>query len=177
MARISPTRNTPRESQHQARVVDKKLPEHVIEHDKPRTRTRRKNFTGNPDKFYIPMEEIPQGLTYEWKRWTNMGEHDAAYIAEQMSQGWEPVPAKRHPHWNPPGYNEPHIIRHGMILMDRPEELTEEFKREMRQLSKRQVRDQEARLGKAGDGEATRDFDGVRPKLTKEYFRAVPVEE
>lgn len=177
MTRVSPERNAPREAVHQSRVVDKRLPEHVEEHEVPRVRTRRRKATVNEDPFYIPAEEIPQGLSYEWKRWSNVGEHDPFYIAQMREQGWEPVPPKRHPNWVPPGYNEPHIIKNGMILMDRPEELTEEARREQRQLSKRQIREAEQRLGKTPQGEMTRQHDGIRPRVTKENVRAVLVED
>ena len=166
-----------RDAVHTARAASTRLPEHVEEHDPPRQRTRRRKATVNEDKFYIPIEEIPEGLSYEWKRWSVVGEHNPFYIAQMREQGWEPVPPKRHPHWVPPGYNEPHIIKDGMILMDRPMELTEEARREQRQLAKKQVKEAEQRLGHTGAGELTRDHPDVRPRISKEYFRPMTVEE
>jgi hypothetical protein len=168
---------TPREPAHQPRVLEVREDDHVVDHDAPRLRTRRRKSTVNEDMFYVPVDEIPEGLSYEWKRWTVTGQHDPFYIASMREQGWEPVPPKRHPHWVPPGYNEPHIIKNGMILMDRPLELTEEARRELRQLSRRQIKEAEQRLGKTGDGEMTRDYDGVRPKVEKGYFRPMVVED
>jgi hypothetical protein len=150
---------------------------HLDEHVKPRLRTRRHKSTLNESVFYIPIEEIPEGLSYEWKRWTVVGEHDPFYIAALREQGWEPVPPKRHPNWLPPGFNEPHIIKGGMLLMDRPIELTEEARRELRKLSKKQITEAEQRLGKTPDGELTRDHPAVRPRITKEVMRPVPIEE
>lgn len=175
--RVTPNKSAPREAAHTPKAAGARNLEHVGDHDKPRVRTRRRKATVNEDVFFIPIDEIPDGLSYEWKRWSNVGEHDPFYIASLREQGWEPVPPKRHPNWVPPGYNEPHIIKSGMILMDRPMELTEEARRELRQLSKRQVREAEQRLGRTPDGELTRDDPRVKPQITKEWNRPIVVED
>lgn len=136
----------------------------------PRKRTRRRKATVDEDMFFVPVEEIPDGLVYEWKRWTNVGQEDAYYYAKQLEQGWEPVPPTRHPTWVPPGYKEPFIMKGGQILMDRPKELHDEAQRELRQLSRRMVVEAEQRLGRSGAGEAERVAN-----LKKEYMRPVPM--
>ena len=173
MARINPDRAVPREAAHQARVVDHRVEAHVPNHTEPRVRTRRSKSTVNEDQFYIPRDEIPEGSDYEWKRWENVGLQDPFYIARMREQGWEPVNPKRHPTWVPPGYNEPHIIKGGQILMERPIELTLEARKELRQLSKQQVREAEQRLGMTPKGEATRELPEVAPRLTKEVMRMI----
>ena len=55
-------RVAPRASAHQPRVVDKKTAVHATEHTPARIR-RRKN-SSSEDPFYIPLEEIPDGLSY-----------------------------------------------------------------------------------------------------------------
>jgi len=138
------------------------------------------------DIFYLPIDEIPDEfkrqmnngewiISYEWKRWSNLGQEDPFYIASMREQGWEPVPPSRHPNWVPPGYDRPHIIKSGLILMDRPIELTLEARREELQASRRQVRDAEARLGMTSRGEMTRNFPGIDNRVTKEYMRPVMV--
>ena len=145
--------------------------EAVHESDHTPKRTRRRKATVTEDIFYIPVEEIPEGLSYEWKRWSVVGEEQPFYLAQMREQGWEPVPPKRHPSWVPPGYNEPHIIKGGLILMDRPIELTQEARQEQRQLAKTQVREAEQRLGMTPNNTLGR----VAPKITKEIGRMVPV--
>lgn len=137
-------------------------------------RRRRKKSTINEDIFYIPLDEIPEGSSYEWKRWTVHGQEDPFYIASMREQGWEPVDPKRHPNWVPPGYNQPFIIKGGQILMERPIELTEEARAEQRQLSRRQIREAEQRLGMAPKDTATRSLPEVRPQIHKEIGRMVP---
>lgn len=150
-------------------------PLHETVHGEAR-RTRRRKSTVNEDMFYIPVEEIPEGLSYEWKRWSVHGEENPYYIAQMREQGWEPVPPKRHPNWLPPGIAEkqPHIIKNGQILMDRPMELTEEARREQRQLAKVQVREAEQRLGMTPNNTLTRQHQGVEPRVVKEYMRPIP---
>lgn len=168
-----PEQTVPRDPVHQARIVDRRLDEHVPDHEPPRVRTRSRKATVNEDQFYIPLDQIPEGSNYEWKRWENVGLQDPFYIASMREQGWEPVNPKKHPNWVPPGYNEPHIIKGGQILMERPMALTLEARKELRQLSKTQVREAEQRLGMTAKGEATRDLPEIAPRLTKEVLRMV----
>lgn len=166
-----------REPVHQPRVIGDREEDHVSDHVAPRIRTRRSKSTVNEDQFYIPMDEIPEGLNYEWKRYENVGQQDPFYIARMREQGWEPVSPKMHPNWVPPGYKEPHIIKGGQILMERPMELTLEARKELRQLSKQQVVEAEQRLGMTGKGEATRELAEIAPRISKEMMRPVLIEE
>jgi hypothetical protein len=145
-------------------------------HDTPR-RTRRRKSTVNEDMFYIPLDEIPEGSSYEWKRWSLSGQEDPFYIAQMREQGWEPVNPKKHPTWVPPGYSQPHNIKGGLILMERPIELTREAQAEQRKLAKTQIREAEQRLGMTPKDTLTRQHSGVEPKVVKEYMRPVQVIE
>ena len=139
-------RNADRIPQHVAPAAARE-PERETAHEQPRVRTRQRQSTVNDDPFYIPVEEIPEGSSYEWKRFSNVGQEDPFYIAQMRRQGWEPVDPKRHPNWVPPGYNQPNIIKNGQILMERPIELTRQAQAENRQLAKQQTVEAEQRLG------------------------------
>jgi len=138
---------------------------------------RRRSMLESDDKFYIPMDEIPEGLSYEWKRWSCKGEEDPFYIAQMMRQEWEPVKAADHPNWVPPGYKDENIIKSGMILMRRTMEATLEARAELEQASRSMIRQQEARLGRAPAGTLPRDFNNgrldSRPQIVKEIGRMV----
>lgn len=159
------------------RIVAAREPQHEDDHEAPRVRTRRKKSAINEDIFYIPLEDIPEGSSYEWKRWSVHGLEDPFYIAQLRGQGWEPVDPKRHPNWLPPGYKETHIIKGGQILMERPQELTNEARSESRVLAKRQVKEAEQRLGMAPKDTGTRSLAEVAPRVVKEIGRMVSVEE
>lgn len=162
-----------RDPTHQARQLGVREEDHVPDHVEPRVRTRARKSTVNENPFDLPLSEIPEGSNYEWKRWSISGQHDPFYIASQRQQGWEPVNPKRHPTWVPPGYNEPHIVKDGMILMERPMELTLEARKELRQMSKQQVTEAEQRLGMTPKDTATRELADVAPRITKEMMRMV----
>lgn len=161
---------------HRVKVSDTREPLHEETHGEPR-RTRRRKATVNEDQFFIPVDEIPEGSNYEWKRYSVNGQEDPFYIAQMREQGWEPVQPSRHPNWVPPGYKEPHIIKGGQILMERPQHLTDEAKRELRQLSKQQIREAEQRLGMTPKGELTREHAEVAPRVVKEMMRPVLIQE
>jgi hypothetical protein len=168
--------SSPRVPMHEEPVHPPRVAAHAPAHERPE-RTRRRKLLQHDDVFWLPVEEIPPGLVYEWKRFSNMGQEDPFYIASMREQGWEPVSPSRHPNWLPPGYSLPNIIKGGLILMERPEELQNEARAEEQAMAKRQVRDAEARLGMTPKGELTRNFPGVEPKITKEYMRPVVVRE
>jgi len=176
MTRVNPeVTNSPRAAMHQTGRTNQREQPHVGDHTPVRKRARK--ATVSEDQFYIPLEEIPEGLNYEWKRWENVGLQDPFYIASMRQQGWEPVSPKMHPNWVPPGYKEPHIIKGGQILMERPMELTLEAKRELRAMSKQQVVEAEQRLGMTPKGELTREHPDIAPRVDKGYFRPVQAEE
>lgn len=159
-----------------ATATDAREPMHETVHGAPR-RTRRRKATVQEDMFYVPIDEIPEGSSYEWKRWSVNGLEDPFYIAQMREQGWEPVNPKSHPTWVPPGYSQPHIIKGGMILMERPQSLTDEAKAENRKLAKQQMREAEQRLGMTPKDTLTRDHEGVKPRLVKELMRPIQIDE
>lgn len=136
-------------------------------------RTRRRKSTITENLFDIPIDEIPEGSSYEWKRHSVNGQEDPFYLAQLREQGWEPVNPKLHPSWLPPGYNQPHIIKGGQILMERPLSLTQEARAENRQLARRQMREAEQRLGMTPKGELSREHPDLKNRVVKEVGRMV----
>lgn len=113
------------------------------------------------DKFYIDPTIVPDGWSYEYKRHQVFGKEDASYQVSLMRQGWEPVPARRHPELMPTGHSGNTIERDGMILMERPMEVTKAAQaRELRK-ARGQVGDKEAQLNGAPQGQFDRDNKGA----------------
>lgn len=151
---------------------------HFSEHDKPRIRTRSRHRSSDVDNpFYVPVDEIPEGLTYEWKRHAVVGQENAFYLAQMRRQGWEPVDPRNHPNWVPPGYDRPDIIKEGLILMERPVELTREAQEENREKSHQMVAEAEGRLGMAPKDTLSRQHPKLNNRVVKEWGRSIPVEE
>lgn len=172
--------NADRGPVHIAAATDEREPAHEPAHATPRVRTRQSQATAQANPFDLPTEEIPEGSSYEWKRFSITGQtadHDPFYLSSMRRQGWEPVEPRRHSNWVPPNYDKPYIIRDGLILMERPSGLTDEARLEQKQLANRQMREARERLGLAPKDTMTRDFEGIRPKVQQEYMRPVPIEE
>lgn len=132
------------------------------------------------DRFYFSPSIVPEGWTYEWKRRTLMGQEDPAYQVRLAAAGWEAVPVTRdsdHAALMPAGYKGQTIERDGMILMERPKELTDEARDVELRRARNQVRAKEAQLSSTPEGTMTREHERVRPSIKKGYEpMAVPKE-
>lgn len=135
-----------------------------------RAAQRRSRVPVTSDRFFVDPDRKPNGMSYEFKRLTYGAKHDTRHQAYLASQGWTPVPAKRHPEIvgdeyarkNPEGQ----ILVDGQILMERPLELTAEAAAEDLGNAKGQVSNQMRSLKLTPDGtmprrveKASRKFD------------------
>lgn len=122
------------------------------------------------DKFNAP--KPPEGWTYEWKRWTILNEEDPAYQVSLAQTGWAPVPLSRHKEMMPRGFKGDTITREGMILMERPEQITDIFRHKDRKTARDQVVQKEAQLrgGALGrDGNMHLEGASSQAKLSRSY--------
>jgi hypothetical protein len=87
---------------------------------------------------------------------------------ELARQGWEVVPATRHPQMMPKG-NWQTIERDGMMLMERPKVLTEDVHASNLKKARLQVRAKEAQLNQAPEGTFDRDDPRVKPSIKKSF--------
>jgi len=152
-----------------------------IESDRDRAARRAAELRGHigsldvgQDDFFVPPEYVPDGWSYEWKRKTNVGMEDPAYQVQLARMGWEPVPASRHPSMMPDDNKYKIIERKGLVLMERPKEITDEARDIEYRKARNQIRQKEAQLASAPDGTLTRDHAQARPKISKSY-EAIPV--
>jgi hypothetical protein len=91
-------------------------------------------------------------------------------------RGWEPVPATRHPEFVPSNWQGSHIELDGMILMERPAEITEEFRRNERKKAQAQVRAKEEQLSEAPPGAFERvDAKGQSTVKVKKSFAPMAI--
>lgn len=128
------------------------------------------------DEFYFSPDQVPDGWTYEWKRRTVMGQEDPAYQVALARTGWEPVPARRHPEMMPAGWKGDTIERKGMVLMQRPREITERIEELDRRKARNQVKAKEQQLAAAPPGTMEKEFSDPRTRPTiKKSFEAMPV--
>lgn len=118
------------------------------------------------DRLHISPEEIPEGWAYEMKARSITGNEDMqrAHMANLARRGWEPVPQDRHPHFM--------VEQGGLVLMERPKELTDEEHARNYREARSVVQAKEAQLGLAPPGTLPRDADPrVRPRVNKSIER------
>jgi hypothetical protein len=196
-ARSRPRRSNPlrqaAEDVSQADAVGVSEPENTqrpalrapLREEDPRERAARRaaEIRGNlgdmeegPDDFYINQSDIPDGWSYEWKRKSVWGQEDPSYQVQLARMGWEPVPADRHPSYMPDKGNYTTIERKGMVLMERPKELTDEARAIELKKARNQVRQKEAQLNVAPDaGQFDRDNKGSPLVKVKKSYEAIPI--
>lgn len=148
-------REEPREDEEAARPMGK--------------RTRQSDTLG---RFGLPTEEMKQrylpGRTIEWKRHTVLGQEDPAYSVDLRRWGWEPVHSHQMPGIMPKGYKGA-IIRDGLMLYERPEELTREARAEESIAARERIAMNRRKLSSAGPGEMTRDNPQVQPRIRQSF--------
>jgi hypothetical protein len=127
------------------------------------------------DKFAIDQSIIPEGWDYQWKRHTVLGKDDPSYDVNLRMNGWEPVPARRHPEMMPSGSTAGTITRDGMILMERPMELTMESKARDKRKAQLQVRAKESSLAEAPQGQFGRDNKGASLASVSKSIESIPI--
>ena len=129
------------------------------------------------DEYYIEIGIIPEGWSYEWKARTILGAEDPAHQVALARKGWESVPASRHPELMPVGYKGAEITRKGMVLMERPLELTREAEATALRRARSQMRDKEAQLTQAKGGEFDRTNKGDQLVKINKKYEAMPIPE
>ena len=127
------------------------------------------------NEFYIDPRIIPDGWSYEYKRYTVLGSQDPSYQVSLAMKGWEAVPASRHPELMPDSYKGVTIERKGMILMERPAVITAEAVAREHRKATGQVRQKEAQLNGAPQGQFDRDNKGTPMVNIKKSYESIPI--
>ncbi len=153
----------------------------------PRTRAARRamelrehlggSMDDGTDKFYIDPSIIPDGWSYEWKMLTVLGKENPSYQVSLAHRGWEAVPRSRHPEMMPDNFRGETIEREGMILMERPKEITDEVKANDLRNARQQVRGKEEQLGMAPNGTFERTNKDKSLVSVKKSYESIPIPE
>jgi len=124
------------------------------------------------DKWYA---EAPPGWTYEWKTHSVFNKEFPQYQSALLRTGWSPVPAARHRDLTYPGYADENIVVDGMMLMERPKELTDRVRKREYLKAVDQVRQSEAKLADAPPGHAPRNVNPrTMPQLAAHTGPVIP---
>lgn len=129
-----------------------------------------RKLTGAVDKYDLGAMGIkaPPGWTYEWKRKTIAGMEDTDHLNALGDNGWTSVPADRHQ--GTAGKSRTgEIVRDGLMLMERPVELTNEARAEDKAAARAQIQAQNDQYrGRMPSGMST-EHPGVRPSIRGSY--------
>lgn len=140
-----------------------------------RTRSRLRKGGQSKDRFDIPPDLRRSGTSYEWKRMTVYGKPDSSHLVEMREQGWEPVDDPVLRRYFMPDDHTGAIERDGLVLMERPQELTDEAREEDRLMAINAVRAKEAQMTSAPVGQFERSNKGT-PLVSVKRSIEVPVE-
>jgi hypothetical protein len=117
------------------------------------------------DKWFA---QAPEGWSYEWKTHSVWNKEYPQYLSSLQRNGWSPVSSKEPEVRNLlyPGYENESVIVDGMILMERPRELTDRVREREYRRANEVVRNSERKLADAPAGTAPRTaFAETSPKL------------
>lgn len=166
----SPTRPDPREATNPATDPQLRARERAEQ-----IRRALDEIPEQASEFDMPLELIPPGWSYQWVRASVYGKEDTDNLMARAQTGWEPVPVARHRHMMPENYKGAYIERKGLILMERPAEITEEMRLRDQRIAKQVVRDKEIALGETPANTLPRDaHPSVRARVETDLYRAVP---
>lgn len=147
-------------------------------------RPQRRSRAAQEDRFYIEPGLIPLGMDWQWNRYSVLGKEDTENLIMMQEDGWTAVTwsklpeMKRPPNMTERGLKDP-VIRGGMILMERPMELTQEARAEDRQAADDQVQTKLTEVtGSAPPETMTRSHPGLKNHITRSFGPAgIPVPE
>jgi hypothetical protein len=124
------------------------------------------------DKWFA---QAPPGWTYEWKTHSVWNKEYPQYMNNLYRRGWEAVPATRHRDLIYPDYEGDSIIIDGMILMERPKELTDRQRVRDYRKAVAQIINSEQKLAEAPPGTAPRDVNvRTMPRVSSHVGPVVP---
>lgn len=107
------------------------------------------------DEFHFDLSLKPEGWSWEWKRYTVLNEIQHSHINGLRRTGWEFVDARKYPSLVPIGWAESLVLRRGMVLMERPKEITLMMEARDKRLAKNQMDIKAAQI------------EGIDPNFTK----------
>lgn len=107
------------------------------------SRTPTGRISVSDDPYFIDVEsEVPEGMTWQWVTRTVMGKDDGKmrmHYASMLRNGWVPVDAARVPQY---GVVSGEVDLGGLVLCERPKEMTDEAQAEDYARATGQVRSQ-----------------------------------
>lgn len=127
------------------------------------------------DEFWVDPADIPDGWEYEWKAKYVMGQEQSSQMLAFRRAGWEEVPTSRHPSYMPLDTDMAFIERKGMVLMERPKEISDEARAIELRRARAQVRQKESQLNSADSGHFERNNKDQSLVNIRKSYESMPI--
>ena len=140
-------------------------------------RTASGRISSSSDPYHIDVEEIPAGMSWQWVTRTVMGKDDGKmrmHWTEMARNGWEPVDGSRVPQF---GVATGMVDMGGLVLCERPKEMTDEAEAEEYAKATGQVAAQIQRLEETPDDQLARRDRAGRSLVSVKRGEPIPVRE
>jgi hypothetical protein len=117
---------------------------------------------GEEDKFFIPEELKDPSWDIQWKRFSVYNAEDHGYLSSLQRTGWEFVPARRpgFERFVPRNWKDDFILKEGMVLMERPKEVSNIIEGRQLGQARERIRIAEQKNGQSPPGTLPRDNSG-----------------
>jgi hypothetical protein len=124
------------------------------------------------NRFELDESRIPPNMSYEWKCKTIMGQENIEGLINYEANRWTSVPPERHPELTGSRASQMReIVRAGLVLMERPKEITAIVKDQEEFEARNQVSTQLQRLRLTGARAAGR---GISTSYSPGNEQSVP---
>ena len=90
--------------------------------------SQRRKIMTDANMFELDLSRKPDGYAYAWRRVSLAGQEDTRRQIVSETNGWEPVPASRHPELMGTRSGDEPIILGGQMLMEIPQEWEQEMR-------------------------------------------------
>lgn len=171
----SPKRGWPKGKPRGPRIAqpEQRAPQRTPQFGGQRTKTGRIKM--NDDPYYIdPNTEVPDGMSWQWIAKAVIGKDDGMFrkhFNDMQRQGWRPVDGASIPRF---GVTSGEVELGGLVLMERPIEMTQEAVEEDYDKARSQLVGQLSKLDDVPAGTLPRDNRGHRMSSVKRD-EAIPV--
>ena len=133
-------------------------------------RARRSEQPALTDEFDVSyLEERKPGWKFQWCAWSVAERRDTSNMMAIEDRGWTYVAKDEFPELMPRDSDLDVIMRKGMVLMEIPKEIHQDYVNAELKAARDQVRWKEEAIAGTPDGTMTRDHAQVRPKINKSF--------
>ena len=133
-------------------------------------RAHRSDRPVGDDEFDVSyLEERKPGWKFQWAAWSVAEMRQTTNMMNVEARGWSFCARDEFPELMPKDADGDVIMRKGMVLMEIPKEIYDDYQNAEIKAARDQVRWKEQAIAGTPDGTLPRDHAQVRPKINKSF--------